>query len=74
MRLERDISNRIVSWIGPETDKMVLKICTAGRASQGFSGLRAIYFQVFGENCHLFSGIRGESITFWGFREQGAAG
>ena len=31
-----------------------------------FSGI----FQGFGG--HLFSGIWGESITFWGFREQGA--
>ena len=27
-----------------------------------------------GEKGHLFSGIWGESITFWGFREQGAGG
>ena len=32
----------------------------------------AIYFQGFGEKGHLFSGIWGESITFWGCREQGA--
>ena len=32
----------------------------------------AIYFQGFGEKGHLLSGIWGESITFWGFREQGA--
>ena len=38
----------------------------------GDSGRRAIYFQGFGENGHLFSRIWGESITFWGFREQGA--
>ena len=34
--------------------------------------LGAIYFQGFGEKGHLFSGIWGESITFWVFREQGA--
>ena len=33
------------------------------------SGRSAIYFQGFGEKGHLFSI---ESITFWGFREQGA--
>ena len=33
-----------------------------------------IYFQGFGEKGNLFSGISGESITFWGFREQGARG
>ena len=38
----------------------------------GDSGRRAIYFQGFGEKGNLFSGIWGESITFWGFREQGA--
>ena len=38
----------------------------------GDSGRRAIYFQGFGEKGHLFSGIWGESITFLGFREQGA--
>ena len=38
----------------------------------GDSGRRAIYFQGFGEKGHLFSGIWGESITFGGFREQGA--
>ena len=31
----------------------------------------AVYFQGFGEKGHSFSGIWGESITFWGFREQG---
>ena len=36
------------------------------------SGRRAIYFQGFGEKSHSFSGIWGESITFWGFREQRA--
>ena len=35
----------------------------------GDSGRRAIYIQGFGEKVHLFSGILGESITFW---EQGA--
>ena len=29
-------------------------------------------FMGFGEKGHLFSEILGESITFWGFREQGA--
>ena len=38
----------------------------------GDSGRRAIYFQGFGEKGYLFSGVWGESITFWGFREQGA--
>ena len=44
------------------------------RPSQGFWVFRekAIYFQGFGEKGHLFSGIWGESITFWGFMEQGA--
>ena len=47
------------------------------RPSQGFRGFRekgrrAIYFQGFGEKGNLFSGIWGESITFWGFREQRA--
>ena len=37
----------------------------------GDSGRRAIYFQGFGVKGHLFSGIWGESITFW---EQGAGG
>ena len=36
----------------------------------GDSGRRAIYFQGFGEKGNLFSGIWGESVTFWGFREQ----
>ena len=40
----------------------------------GDSGRRAIYCQGFGEKGHLFSGIWGESITFWSFREQGAGG
>ena len=40
----------------------------------GDSGRRAIYFQGFGEKGHLFSGIWGESITFWGFMEQEAGG
>ena len=35
----------------------------------GDSGRRAIYFQGFGEKGHLFSGIWGESITFWGVSE-----
>ena len=38
----------------------------------GVSGRRAICFHGFGEKGHLFSGIWGESITCWGFREQGA--
>ena len=33
---------------------------------------RTCYFQGFWEKGHLFSGIWGESITFWSFREQGA--
>ena len=39
----------------------------------GDTGRRAIHFQGFGEKGHLFSGICGESITFWvlGSREQG---
>ena len=46
------------------------------RPSQGLwdSGKGAIYFQEFGEKGHLFSWILGESITIWGFREQGAGG
>ena len=40
----------------------------------GDSGRRAIYFQGFREKGHLFSWIWGESITFLGFREQGAGG
>ena len=42
-------------------------------SSFGDTGRRAIYFQGFGEKGHLFSGIWGESITFWvlGSREQG---
>ena len=38
----------------------------------GIQGEGSIYFQGFGEKGHLFSGIWGESITCWGFREQGA--
>ena len=49
-------------------------ICAANINPRGFgdTGRRAIYFQGFGEKGHLFSEIWGESITFWGFREQGA--
>ena len=40
----------------------------------GIQGEGLFIFQGFGEKGHLFSGIWGESITFWGFREQGAWG
>ena len=45
----------------------------SGGPPRGFgdSGIRAIYFQGFGEKGHLFSGIWGESMVL-GSREQGA--
>ena len=40
----------------------------------GIQGEGLFIFRDSGEKGHLFSGIWGESITFWRFREQGAGG
>ena len=70
MMLQVDPSLRGSSSVHRNVHQIYIVIIVS---SFGDTGRRAIYFQGFGEKGHLFSGIWGESITFWvlGSREQG---